>query len=380
MTMDLTYFYENQLLYILILAFFGGITLFLYIQYARPAFGKRDRSLSLDEVAHGVSIVLCVKNEYENLVRLLPALLEQEYGSFEIVVVDKNSEDDTEVLLASLEHFHKNLTVRILSANAKFGRDELMALGVGIRAAKYPSVVFFRPDCFPSSKKWLVSLVKTALEKTADTVMGYTSFTGSSLLVRYDMMDQQLHQMGATRRKMPYVSWGNNILFQKDKFLNGREFETSTTAFNQSEQAIISHVLEKNNTHSCVYPCGTVVLDRKITLQEYHHNRTERLCTLMLTKKRAWFLLTLEKVFIAAFYILLAFACVRIGKTGDSLLMILPGGLLLLRWITVWMHYIGFGLHLDEKRLAYAAPVWDLFSPLVHFYYLVASLIKRLKN
>jgi len=90
--------------------------------------------------------------------------------------------------------------------------------------------------------------------------------------------------------------------------------------------------------------------------------------------------LTLEKVLIAAFYILLALAFARIGINGDFLLMVIPGGLLLLRWITVWILYMGFGIHFNEKGLAYTAPLWDLLSPIVHFYYLVATLIKRLKN
>ena len=378
--MDLTFFYQNPLLYILILSSFGVITLFLFLQYARPAFGKRDRNLSVDEEALGVSIVLCVRNEYENLVRLLPALLEQKFEPFEIVVVDKNSEDDTEVLLASLEHFHKNLSIRVLNANTKFGRDDLMALGVGIRAARYPYVIFFRPDCLPSSKEWLVSLVNTALGKKVDTVLRYTSFKGNSLPVRYDMMEQQIHQMGTICKKMPYVSWGNNTLFPKERFLSGKEFKTITTAWNQSEQAIISHVLEKDSTQACVNPCGRVIMNRRLPAREYHMNRLQGLCTMAITKSRGYFLLTLEKIFITAFYILLALAFARTGKNGDFLLLVIPGSLLLLRWITVWIQYVGFGIHFNEKGLAYTAPVWDIFSPLVHFYYLVATLIKRLKN
>ncbi|MDD5733711.1 MAG: glycosyltransferase [Bacteroidales bacterium] len=378
--MDLTFFYQDPLLYILILAFFGGITLFLFLQYAHPAFGKKDRNLSLDDGAPGVSIVLCVRNEYENLVRLLPALLEQEYKSFEIVVVDKNSEDDTEVLLASLEHFHKNLTIRTLSANAKFGRDDLMALGVGIRAATYPYVIFFRPDCLPSSRTWLVSLVKTARGKKADTVLGYTSFKGSILLIRHDMMEQQMHQMGTTRKKIPYVSWGNNILFPKERFLSGKEFKTSTTAWNQSEQAIVSHILEKDSTIACLNPGGRVIMNRRLPAGEYHMNRVNGLCTMALTKSRGYWLLTGEKMFVAAFYVSQGLAFARIGKHGDSLLMLIPGGLLLLRWVTLWIRHAGYGSHFNDKGLAYTAPLWDLLSPVVHFYYLAAALIKRLKN
>ncbi len=120
-----------------------AITLLLFVQYYRPAFAKKESSQEGNTAAPGVSVILCVRNEYENLVNLLPALLEQEYEPFELIVVDKNSQDNTDVLLASLEHFNKNLTIRTLTANSKFGRDNLMALGIGIRAARYPYVIFF---------------------------------------------------------------------------------------------------------------------------------------------------------------------------------------------------------------------------------------------
>ena len=121
-------------------------------------------------------------------------------------------------------------------------------------------------------------------------------------------------------------------------------------------------------------------MNRRLPAREYHMNRLQGLCTMAITKSRGYFLLTLEKIFITAFYILLALAFARTGKNGDFLLLVIPGSLLLLRWITVWIQYVGFGIHFNEKGLAYTAPVWDIFSPLVHFYYLVATLIKRLKN
>ena len=43
-----------------------------------------------------VSIVICAKNEAENLEKYLPLILEQKYSKYEVVVVNDCSEDETE--------------------------------------------------------------------------------------------------------------------------------------------------------------------------------------------------------------------------------------------------------------------------------------------
>ena len=50
-----------------------------------------------------LSVIICAKNEYCNLNSYLPAILEQDYPDFEVVVVNDGSEDDTEYLLKDLK-------------------------------------------------------------------------------------------------------------------------------------------------------------------------------------------------------------------------------------------------------------------------------------
>jgi len=378
--MDLMLLYQEPFLIIATMAILAVITLLLCIQYARSAFAKRKSPDKLRGELPGVSIVLCVRNEYDNLVRLLPALLEQEYDHFEVIVVNKNSEDDTEILLTSLEHYHHNLTIRNLAADRKFGHDNLMALGIGVRAARYPYVVFFRPDCHPSSEKWLASLIRNIPETSATAVIGYISFKGSPPLVRYDMLEQQLHYMAMADLNLAYTSEGNNTLFLKEKLISGKEFDTMTTTYNQCEQAIVSHVTSEGKTRSCIYPEGTVTLNRRVSLKEYHLTRIRNLKTMVLTKSRSYLLLTFEKVCIAAFYVMLILTILRSAGTWNIYELSTIGGMLLLRWITLWIHHAGYRIHLREKELVYAAPLWDPVSVLVHFYFLAALFVKRIKN
>ncbi len=357
-----------------------AVTVLLFLQYYRPAFAKKESPPAGTVVAPGVSVILCVRNEYENLVNLLPVLLEQEYEPFELIVVDKNSQDNTDVLLASLEHFNKNLTIRTLTADFKFGQDNLMALGIGIRAASYPNVVFFRPDCYPDSKKWLATLVQASLKKEKDTVLGYTSYKGSNLLIRYDLMEQQLHAMGAAALNMGYTCDGNNKMFPAERFLKGEKMDMKTTGCNQCEQAIVSHVLKQTKATACINPAGTVYMNRHMGMREYNLARSSVLSTLRLTKSRPYILLSLDKVLTAAFYVILFLNFFIIWETNEIFTLSVLGGMLLFRWVTVWIHQIGFRIHFGEKGLALASPLWDMISPFVHFYFLTVLLIKNIKS
>lgn len=378
--MGLTVLYQEPFFIIATMGSLAVITLLLFIQYTRPAFAKRNKTVKLHGEPPGISIILCVRNEYDSLVHLLPALLEQEYNNFEVIVVDKNSEDDTEVLLASLEHLHKNLIIRTLSADRRFGYDNLMALGIGIRAAHNPYIVFFRPDSHPASNKWLVSLVKNSLETSARAVIGYISFKGSNPLIRYDMLEQQLHYMAMADLNLAYTSEGNNTLFLKERFISGKEFKTMTTACNQCEQAIVSHVLDESKARSCIYPEGTVTLNRRVTLREYHMIRIRNLQTLILIKSWPYLILTFEKACTAAFYILLILTFRHSAGTQNIIDLTTIAGMLLFRWVTLWAYHTGYRIHFREKELVFAAPLWDPASVLIHFYFLAALFIKRIKN
>ena len=56
-----------------------------------------------------VSVIICAKDEVDNLRKYLPFVLQQEYPDFEVIVVNDGSTDETEDLLTDLKKTYSNL-------------------------------------------------------------------------------------------------------------------------------------------------------------------------------------------------------------------------------------------------------------------------------
>ena len=67
---------------------------------------------------HAVSVVICARDEAHNLVQTMPAVLVQDYKStFEVVLVNDNSTDDTKYLIDEFKKAFKNLNECIPTIN-----------------------------------------------------------------------------------------------------------------------------------------------------------------------------------------------------------------------------------------------------------------------
>ena len=97
------------------------------------------------------SIVIRAYNEAEHIGRLLHGLAQQDYPSFEIILVDSGSTDDT-VFIAEA---HGVKIVRIKTEEFSFGR----ALNIGCRHATGDILVFVSAHVYPLHRSWLANLV-----------------------------------------------------------------------------------------------------------------------------------------------------------------------------------------------------------------------------
>ncbi|NJL75851.1 MAG: glycosyltransferase [Saprospiraceae bacterium] len=59
-----------------------------------------------------VSIIICAKNEAENLKKNLPHILNQNYPFFEVIVVNDNSSDETEKIILEFKKKISDLVPR----------------------------------------------------------------------------------------------------------------------------------------------------------------------------------------------------------------------------------------------------------------------------
>ena len=103
---------------------------------------------------HPVSVIVCARDEDENLARNLPGVLVQEYAStYEVIVVNDNSVDDSKYILQELKKtFKDRLHVVELTQEAKLISGKKYPLSIGIKEANHEVLLLTDADCVPASE------------------------------------------------------------------------------------------------------------------------------------------------------------------------------------------------------------------------------------
>jgi cellulose synthase/poly-beta-1,6-N-acetylglucosamine synthase-like glycosyltransferase len=218
---------SENLMVILFVAFClaAGIQLFYYLWFYlaihihRPG-QKNERKLP-------VSVIICAKNESENLARFLPSVLTQVYPEFEVIVVNDCSEDRTDDVLGELLLKFPVLKVSSINKDPKFAHGKKFAQFIGIKAASYDYLVFTDADCEPESEHWLEKMASGFTEGT-DFVLGYGGyFQANGLLnryIRYETMFIAMQYLGMAIRGIPYMGVGRNMAYRKEVFFRNRGY------------------------------------------------------------------------------------------------------------------------------------------------------------
>ena len=126
--------------YILLLIIFLIFTLVAFIQffyylYFYLAVNLKKKATS-PPVKEPVTVIICARNEEENLKRFLPSVLNQDHPDYEVVVVNDCSEDNSYIVLGEYLKKYPNLRVSTINKDPKFTHNKKFAQFIGIKAAK----------------------------------------------------------------------------------------------------------------------------------------------------------------------------------------------------------------------------------------------------
>ena len=94
-----------------------------------------------------LSVILCARNEADNLRKILPAILEQDYPQFEVIVINDASTDETEDVLGYMEEKYPHLYHSFTPDSARYISHKKLALTLGIKASKHDWLVFTETNC-----------------------------------------------------------------------------------------------------------------------------------------------------------------------------------------------------------------------------------------
>jgi biofilm PGA synthesis N-glycosyltransferase PgaC len=149
------------------------------------------------------------------LEQLIPFLMDQDHKEFEVVVVNDRSEDDTWEMLQWMKPEHPRLRPVNIQADEKFSYGKKIALGVGVRAAKYPHVLLTDADCMPVGRDWISTMAR-ASARASSIVIGHSPYEAQSRLhqpagaVRRHCM-KAMQYISFAMAGLPYMGVGRNL-------------------------------------------------------------------------------------------------------------------------------------------------------------------------
>ncbi len=217
--------------------------------------------------AEPVSIVVCARNELDNLRRLLPLLLQQDYSAaFEVVLINDRSEDDTYLYAQQLAQYYPS-TVRLVSiARTPDGfAPKKYALTLGIKAARYPRLLFTDADCIPATNQWLRLMQRGfAHGGGADVVLGFSAYAAApgflNQLVRYETLLTAAQYLSFGWRGWPYMGVGRNLAYTSTCFTATKGFASHIRQLSGDDDLLVQDAVRARQRVAVVADSGAHTL------------------------------------------------------------------------------------------------------------------------
>jgi glycosyltransferase involved in cell wall biosynthesis len=340
------------------------IQLFYYIYFfVRLAYYKEVPKKQSQQ--HPVSVVICARNEAENLANNLPGVLVQKYAStHEVIVVNDNSVDESKYLLASFQKTFKQLAVVTLTQEAKLIPGKKYPLSVGIKTAKHEVVLLTDADCVPASEDWIYKM-QHAYNEDTEIVLGYSPYKKYkgwlNAIIRFETFHTALQYLSYTLAKLPYMGVGRNLSYKKDIFFRHKGFSSINHVTSGDDDLFISLAATKNNTRIIIDPDTFTLSEPKRTWRSWRLQKSRHYSTAKYYKPIHKLLLMVYNGSHFLFYPLLAWSLVICNWQLVSIFILIKYS------IQGWVYY-------KTMQKLQAIDLWKWFIVLdiwTFFYYLL---------
>ncbi len=201
---------------------------------------------------HPVSVIVCTRDEAQNLENHMPLILTQDYSTtHEVIVVNDNSFDDTKYFLEELQKLFKQLNPITLTQEAKHIPGKKWPLSVGIKSSKYEVMLLTDADCRPASASWIQKM-QEAYHPETEVVLGYGAYDKKpgllNKLVRWETYLTALQYMSYALAGMPYMGVGRNLSYRKELFYKIKGFSSLNHIPGGDDDLFVNKIATKTNT------------------------------------------------------------------------------------------------------------------------------------
>ncbi len=201
-----------------------------------------------------ITVVICAKNEANNLAAFLPFILEQNYrntnftNQFEVLVVNDFSTDNTADVLRHFQNSYSHL--RVVDTDRSFlnFKGKKAALFTAQKHAKGAYLLMTDADCKPASNRWISEMISYLSEEKI--VAGFGAYehkkTFLNAFIQFETLHTFVQYAAFAKAGKPYMFVGRNVLYKKDLISSG-DVPSSWKELSYGDDDLLLHGSQKQS-------------------------------------------------------------------------------------------------------------------------------------
>lgn len=244
------------------------------------ALARYRQAAPVVDVEQSVSIVICARNEAENLQKNLGRILNQNYRSFEVLVVDDHSTDKTAQVVLDFQKTHPIL--RLLSSELPKQGGKKAALSTGIKNSRFETILLTDADCAPASPNWLQHM-QNLLQGDVSIGIAYSPYYKQKGLlntfIRFETTYSAIQYLSFAIYGNPYMAVGRNLIYRKSLFFQQGGFQSHAHVLSGDDDLFVNGAASAQNTAVTIHPESFVFSQPKLDWRGYYNQKSRHLTT-----------------------------------------------------------------------------------------------------
>ena len=320
-----------------------------------------------------ISIIICAKNELDNLKKNLPAILKQNYPNFEVIVVNDQSNDDSINFLNELAAKNKHLVIVEVDDFVTTTLGKKFALTLGIKTAKNEHLLLTDADCLPSSENWAQKMSSNF--NNTNIILGYGSYKKEKTLlnkiIRFDTFNVAQQYLSFALANQTYMGVGRNLAYKKSLFFKNKGFASHIHIASGDDDLFIQEITKNNSATIEISEEAHTISETIKNWQDWIYQKRRHISTAPLYKTKFKILLSLYPLSQLLFF--LSIILLFILKSNITYTVILLAIKLILSYIINYKTM----KKLNTYDLYWLHPLYELLHILIQVYFVLLNLFKK---
>lgn len=340
--------------------------------FGKFAFLKHKETVSKN---FPVSVIICAKNESENLENFLPSIISQDYPHFEIILINDASSDKTQKVMEAFAKKNKNIRVVNVKNIEAFWGNKKYALTLGIKVSKHDYLIFTDADCEPVSPHW-ISEMSSHFDDTKTIVLGYGAYktikkSFLNKLIRFETLLTAITYFSFSKTGLPYMGVGRNLAYKKSEFFNANGYMNHMKIRSGDDDLFINQVANSNNTAICFSQNSFTMSIPETKFKTWFNQKRRHISTAKLYKLKHKILLATLYISQLLFWVLAIILLTVTFKWQIVLILVL---------LRICVQYITIGYStkkLGEKDTLVMIPFLEIFLIIMQLSIFITNLISK---